>query len=58
MHGFFGKNYRKNLTPKITRLINTSYLQEFEIGKIKLVFEFYSRFSYLACSFFNNIYFY
>ena len=26
MHGFFGKNYRKNLTPKITRLINTRYL--------------------------------
>jgi hypothetical protein len=29
MHGFFGKKYRKNLTPKITRLINTSYLSIF-----------------------------
>jgi len=26
MRGFFDKNYRKNLTSKITRLINTKYL--------------------------------
>jgi len=26
MREFFGKNYQKNLAPKITRLINTRYL--------------------------------
>ena len=28
MRGFFGKNYRKNLAPKITRLINARYLTD------------------------------
>ena len=27
IQGFFKNNYRKNLRPKITRLINTCYLE-------------------------------